>query len=147
MRTLRTQAAIALAAGLVGVAAAAGCARADEPAETTGTAAASAPGGQDPSDTPSDTGTGTGAERSSNEQAFLDDLAGRGVATDTAADTAVEVGLGICRGIAEGADPGTVLDRFRPFTTALAARDGDGGTNAADVGRALVDASRAHLCG
>lgn len=146
MRTMRTRAAIALAAGLVGVTAAAGCASpADEPAETTGTAAASAPGGQEPADTPS--GTGTGAERSSNEQAFLDDLAGRGVATDTAADTAVEVGLGICRGIAEGADPETVLDSVRPFTTALAARDGDGGADAADVGRALVDASRSHLCG
>lgn len=145
MRTMRTRAAIALAAGLVGVTAAAGCASpADEPAETTG-AAASAPGGQEPADTPS--GTGTGAERSSDEQAFLDDLAGRGVATDTAADTAVEVGLGICRGIAEGADPETVLDRVRPFTTALAARDGDGGADAADVGRVLVDASRSHLCG
>lgn len=146
MRTMRTRAAIALAAGLVGVAAAAGCASpADEPAETTG-AAVSAPGGQEPAGTtPSD--TGSGAERSSNEQAFLDDLAGRGVATDTAADTAVEVGLGICRGIAEGADPETVLDSVRPFTTALAARDGDGGADAADVGRALVDASRSHLCG
>lgn len=94
---------------------------------------------QQPDETPSE------PVRTRDEQAFLDDLTRLGVPTDSAAGTTVEVGIGICRGISEGAGADEILDHIRPITSALAARTG--GRDANEVGRALVDASRAHLCG
>lgn len=82
--------------------------------------------------------------RTRDEQAFLDDLTQRGVPTDSAADTTVEVGIGICRGLSDGTNPDEILNHIRPLTSALAAQTGDRDTG--EVGRALVDASRAHLC-
>ncbi len=82
--------------------------------------------------------------RSAREQSFLQDLADHGIPTATSPDTAIEVGYGICHGLDEGNDPGRVLERIRPFTSALAAHTG--GQDTAAVGRAVVDASRTHLC-
>lgn len=92
-------------------------------------------------DTATDAPEGTRPER---ERAYLDDLTSRGIRADASSDTTVEVGLGICRGLAEGLDPDAVLDRIGPLTTALAAQAE--GRDVTDVGNALVDASRAHLC-
>lgn len=83
--------------------------------------------------------------RARGQQAFLDDLSRLGLPTHTAADTTVEVGVGICRSIADGADSDTILDRIRPLTSALAAQSSEHDTD--EVGRAFIDASRAHLCG
>lgn len=133
----------ALAAGLAVTGLLAGC------GGTTGDPGTDAQTTSGPAAAPTTGGTSAAAddaaERTRVEQDFLDDLTARGVATDTAAETAVEVGLGICRGLEEGADEGTVLEQIRPFTSALAARDG--GTDAAGVGREFLEASRAHLCG
>lgn len=82
--------------------------------------------------------------RTRAEQAFVNDLSRRGLPTHTAADTTVEVGVGICRSLAEGEEPAVILDRLRPLTSALAAQHSDKDTDG--VGRALVDASRSHLC-
>lgn len=98
---------------------------------------------------PADTGRADGATgardvRSRTEQAFINDLSRMGLRTDTAVDTTVEVGVGICGSLAEGEEPDVILDRLRPLTSALAAQHSDKDTDA--VGRALVEASRAHLC-
>lgn len=82
--------------------------------------------------------------RTRDEQAFLDALTQRGVPTDSAADTTVEVGIGICRGLSEGTNADEILNHIRPLTSALAAQTGNLDTG--EVGQALVDASRAHLC-
>lgn len=79
-----------------------------------------------------------------NEQSFLDELAALGFPTGMTAETTIEVGIGICRGIADGADTDTVLDRIRPLTSAIAAQSAE--RDAAEVGSAIVDASRTHLC-
>ncbi|MDX2357235.1 DUF732 domain-containing protein [Dietzia sp. PP-33] len=86
----------------------------------------------------------TSPVRDGSEQHFLDDLAAFGLPTGMTAATTVEVGIGICRSIADGADTETILDRIRPLTSAIAAQDPERDT--AEVGRAIVDASRAHLC-
>lgn len=88
-------------------------------------------------------GTG-GPLRTEEERTFLADLAGLGLPTEMTAETTLEVGLGICRGIDDGADTETVLDRIRPLTSAIASQNDEWDT--ARVGRALIDASRAHLC-
>lgn len=82
--------------------------------------------------------------RTDDEQAFLADLSGLGPPTKMTADTTIEVGVGICRGIADGADTETILDRIRPLTSAIAAQSA--GLDTAEVGRTILDASRAHLC-
>ncbi|MDV8001735.1 DUF732 domain-containing protein [Rhodococcus sp. IEGM 1408] len=87
----------------------------------------------------------TGPARTAPEQEYLDQLAAFGVPTDMTSETTVEVGLGICRGIADGADTETILDRIRPLSSAIAAQDTRRDT--AEVGRAIIDASRTHLCG
>jgi hypothetical protein len=61
------------------------------------------------------------------------------------AETIVEVGIGVCRGEADGADTETILDRLRPLTGAIAAQEPELDTT--EVGRAIVEASRTHLCG
>lgn len=88
--------------------------------------------------------TGTRDARSRAEQAFINDLSRMGLPTDTAVDTTVEVGVGICQSLADGEEPDVILDRLRPLTSALSAQHSDKDTDA--VGRALVDASRSHLC-
>lgn len=90
-------------------------------------------------------GTAGGPARTGSEQDFLDQLTASGLPTEMTAATTVEVGLGICRSISDGADTETILDHLRPLTSAIAAQDADRDT--AGVGRALIDASRAHLCG
>lgn len=82
--------------------------------------------------------------RTDAEREFLADLSGVGLPTEMTAATTIEVGFGICRGIADGADTETVLDRIRPLTSAIAAQSPD--LDSAAVGRAIVDASRTHLC-
>ena len=89
-------------------------------------------------------GGARGPARTEGERHFLDDLAAFGLPTEMTAATTVEVGIGICEGIADGADDETILDRIRPLTSAMAAQDS--GRDTAEVGRAIVDASRAHLC-
>lgn len=84
------------------------------------------------------------AGRTVHEQTFLDEVAGYGFPTDMTADTVVEVGVGICQGLAEGADDATIIERIRPLTSAIAAQNADRGP--ADLGRAILEASRAHLC-
>ncbi len=82
--------------------------------------------------------------RASREQAFLDDVSEVGFPVDMTADTVIEVGIGICQGIDDGADEAEVLEQIRPLTDAFAAQSP--GHDDADVGRAIVEASRAHLC-
>ena len=82
--------------------------------------------------------------RTESERAFLDELVGSGLPADLTADTTVEVGIGICRGIADGVDTESVLDHLRPLTSAIAAQSS--GRDTAEVGRALIEASRTHLC-
>lgn len=82
--------------------------------------------------------------RTDGEQAFLDDLAQFGLPTGMSANTTVEVGIGICLKIAEGVDDETILDQIRPLSSAIASQIED--IDTAGVGRALVDASRTHLC-
>ncbi|HMT48898.1 DUF732 domain-containing protein [Dietzia sp. UBA5065] len=83
--------------------------------------------------------------RTNSETHFLDELTAIGIPTGMSADTTVEVGIGICRSIAHGAGLETILDRIRPLTSAIAAQDTR--LDTAEVGRAIVDASRTHLCG
>lgn len=82
--------------------------------------------------------------RTDDEQAFLDELTGLGLPTGMSADTTVEVGLGICQKIDDGVDTGTILDHIRPLSSAIATQSADHDTDR--VGRAIVEASRAHLC-
>lgn len=82
--------------------------------------------------------------RTEKEQAFLADLSGFGLPTEMTAVTTIEVGVGICDGIDDGADTETILDRIRPLTSAIAAQSAD--LDSAGVGRAILDASRTHLC-
>lgn len=121
-----------------------GCAS-PEPAEQ-------ADGGEPPSTTRAEQSTGHRADddghevvRTQDEQGYLEELSRLGLPARTAADTTVEVGIGICRTIADGADTDTILDGIRPLSSALAAQSGERDTQ--EAGRALVDASRAHLCG
>ncbi len=90
-------------------------------------------------------GDTSGSGRSEPEQEFLGQLSALGVPTDMTADTTVEVGIGICRGLADGVETETILDRIRPLSSAIAAHHAE--LDSAGVGRAIVDASRAHLCG
>lgn len=124
------------------VAAGSGCTSAQESAEPTSNAdtvvadpavADRAPAGAE-----------RGPTRTEDERQFLDELTAFGLPTEMTAATTVEVGIGICQGIDDGADVETILDRIRPLTSAIAAQDSDRDT--AEVGRAIVDASRAHLC-
>ena len=85
------------------------------------------------------TPTPTGPER-----AFLDDLVDSGLPADLTSETSVEVGIGICRSLDDGVGQDVILNRLRPLTTAIAAQSPDRDT--AEVGRALVRASRTHLC-
>lgn len=82
--------------------------------------------------------------RTASEQAFLDDLTEFGLPTGMSADTTVEVGIGICRNIDDGADTDTILDHIRPLSSAVASQSADHDTDR--VGRAIVEASRTHLC-
>lgn len=120
-----------------------GCAPADTPVDqppVVGTTEVSVVGAE------SAPGGGTrGPTRTEDERQFLDALAAFGLPTEMTAATTVEVGIGICQGIADGADDDTILDRIRPLTSAIAAQEADHDTT--EVGRAIVDASRAHLCG
>ena len=83
--------------------------------------------------------------RTDNEQAFLDELTEFGLPTGMSADTTVEVGIGICQNIDDGAGTDTILDHIRPLSSAIATQSADHDTDR--VGRAIVAASRAHLCG
>ena len=82
--------------------------------------------------------------RTDGEQAFLDDLAGFGLPTGMSANTTVEVGIGICQNIDDGTDTDTILDHIRPLSSAIAAQSAQHNTDR--VGRAIVEASRTHLC-
>lgn len=82
--------------------------------------------------------------RTTHQQTFLDDVAGFGFPTDMTADTIIEVGIGICQGIADGADDATILERIHPLTSAIAAQNAD--YDPSDLGRAILEASRTHLC-
>lgn len=82
--------------------------------------------------------------RSGDAQAFLDELTEFGLPTGLSADTTVEVGLGICQNIHDGVDTDTILDHLRPLSSAVATQSADHDTDR--VGRAIVDASRSHLC-
>lgn len=82
--------------------------------------------------------------RTDGEQAYLDDLTQFGLPTGMSADTTVEVGIGICQNIDDGADMGTILDHLRPLSSAIAAQSAAHDTDR--VGRAIVEASRTHLC-
>lgn len=126
----------------------AGCGAAGPELEPAGVAATAghelAPAEAAPTDEEATAADVAGPARTGPEQDFLDQLAVFGVPTDMTADTTVEVGIGICQGIADGADTETVLDRIRPLSSAIAAHDAERDT--AEVGRAIVDASRTHLC-
>lgn len=128
----------------------AGCGAADPEMKAAG-ASASASGQENAPTDGAATGGATTADgaadpaRTAPEQQYLDQLAAFGVPTDMTAETTVEVGLGICRGIADGADTETILDRIRPLSSAIAAQNTSRDT--AEVGRAIIDASRTHLCG
>lgn len=122
---------------------AAGCAAPDEAADGAQRTTSATP--TTPSTTQQHETSTREPDRARDEQAFLDELSRLGLPTHTAADTTVEVGVGICRSITEGAGTDTILDRIRPLTSALAAQTGERDTD--DVGRAFIDASRAHLCG
>ncbi|GAA1052587.1 MULTISPECIES: DUF732 domain-containing protein [Dietzia] len=138
---VRIPAAVALCAVL---AVGGGCGPAEEAtdrtvrAETTGQGAEAEAGG------PAAVGP-RGPARNGSEQDFLDDLTAFGLPTEMTAATTVEVGIGICRSISDGSDTETILDHLRPLTSAIAAQDPERDT--AEVGRAIIDASRAHLCG
>lgn len=82
--------------------------------------------------------------RTDSEQAFLDELTEFGLPTGMSADTTVEVGIGICENIDDGVDTETILDHIRPLSTAIATQSADHDTDR--VGRAIVEASRTHLC-
>lgn len=86
----------------------------------------------------------TSESRTNDEQAFLDELTEFGLPTGMSAETTIEVGIGICLKIAEGVDDETILDQIRPLSSAIASQIED--IDTAGVGRALVDASRTHLC-
>ncbi|UVE95135.1 DUF732 domain-containing protein [Dietzia sp. B32] len=131
------------ASALVALAAVAGACGtgAEDPAGTMSTVAASGFGSESSEQLPPEDRIDT---RTDEEQAFLADLSGFGLPTEMTAATTVEVGVGICRGIADGADTETILDRIRPLTSAIAAQTPD--LDTAEVGRAIVDASRTHLC-
>lgn len=83
-------------------------------------------------------------ERTDGEREFLDELAEFGLPTGMSAETTVEVGIGICESIAGGADTDTILDHIRPLSSAIASQSDDHDTDR--VGRAIVEASRTHLC-
>lgn len=141
--TISRHGVVAASAIVAFVAITAGCGTAGEEVQTAG-ATASAGQGIAPEDgAPADGGV-TGHARTEHEQEFLNDLTAFGLPTDKTADTTVEVGIGICRGITGGADTDAILDRIRPLTSAIAAHDAERDT--AEVGRAIVDASRTHLC-
>ncbi|MFN3602656.1 MAG: DUF732 domain-containing protein [Dietzia sp.] len=120
-----------------------GCAPAEDATDRTMRAETAGQGTDTADREPDDSGARVPA-RNGDEQAFLDDLTAVGLPTEMTAATTVEVGIGICRSIADGADTDTILDRIRPLTSAIAAQDEDRDT--AEVGRAIIDASRAHLC-
>ncbi|AWH95278.1 DUF732 domain-containing protein [Dietzia psychralcaliphila] len=122
----------------------AGCAAADEVPDRTVKAETAGQGAATSESEPVD-GSARGPARNGSEQEFLDDLTAFGLPTEMTAATTVEVGIGICRSITDGADTDTILDRIRPLTSAIAAQDAERDT--AEVGRAIIDASRAHLCG
>ncbi len=82
--------------------------------------------------------------RSASEQAFLDDLTEFGLPTGMSADTTVEVGLGICDTIADGAGTDVILTHIRPLSSAIASQSAEHDSDR--VGRAIVEASRTHLC-
>lgn len=125
------------------VAVSTGCAPADDATDRT-VRAETAGQGADTAEREPDGGGARGPARNGDEQAFLDDLTSIGLPTEMTAATTVEVGIGICRSIADGADTDTILDRIRPLTSAIAAQDAERDTT--EVGRAIIDASRAHLC-
>ena len=137
------------AAAIMTLGCAAGCGAAGPDVEAAGVAASAGQGPASadaaPTDGPTPDGGTAGTARTEPEQDFLVQLAAFGVPTDMTADTTVEVGIGICRGIADGADTETILDRIRPLSSAIAAHDPERDT--AEVGRAIVEASRTHLCG
>ncbi|MBB1030818.1 hypothetical protein G6027_07920 [Dietzia sp. SLG310A2-38A2] len=121
-----------------------GCAPADEDTDRTVRAETAGQGIEAAAEEPAD-GNTRGPARNGSEQDFLDDLTAFGLPPEMTAATTVEVGIGICRGISDGADTDTILDHLRPLTSSIAAQDPERDT--AEVGRALIDASRAHLCG
>lgn len=135
--------------GLCVAASTAGCGAADPEVEAAGASASAgqelAPTGGAATGGATADGDVAGPARTEPEQEFLDQLTVSGVPTDMTAETTVEVGLGICRGIADGADTETILDRIRPLSSAIAAQAPERDT--AEVGRAIIDASRTHLCG
>src|SRR5699024_6998665 len=106
------------------------------PAVTSATGGSTAPSADD---------GGKDVARTQDERGFLDELSRLGLPVRTAADTTVEVGNGICRTLDEGVDTVAILDGIRPISSALAAQSGE--RDAQEAGRALVDASRTHLCG
>lgn len=143
MRRVRARV-LAVTALLALTATASACGEAADGADGDGTTTAASPETV-VSDTTVRARPGTGGPlRSGEERAFLADLAGLGLPTEMTAETTLEVGLGICRGIDDGADTETILDRIRPLTSAIASQNDEWDT--AGVGRALIDASRAHLC-
>lgn len=82
--------------------------------------------------------------RTNSERAFLVELTEFGLPTGMSADTTVEVGVGICQNIDDGVDTDTILDHIRPLSSAIATQSTDHDTDR--VGRAIVEASRTHLC-
>lgn len=135
-----TRSRVLAASALVAVAAAGGCGtRAEAPVDSVSAVAEPRPV----------TSAQTGARdrpdpRTDDEQEFLAELSGFGLPTEMTAVTTIEVGVGICDGIDDGADTETILDRIRPLTSAIAAQSAD--LDSAGVGRAILDASRTHLC-
>lgn len=135
-----TRSRVLAASALIAVAAAGGCGtRAEAPVDSVSSVAEPRPV----------TSAQTGARdrpdpRTDDEQEFLAELSGFGLPTEMTAVTTIEVGAGICGGIADGADDETILERIRPLTSAIAAQNPD--LDTAEVGRAIVDASRTHLC-
>ncbi len=136
------RAASAVAAALVLLTTGCGAPDQDEQADDAVPAVTSATGG---STAPSADDGGKDVARTQDERGFLDELSRLGLPARTAADTTVEVGNGICRTLDEGVDTVAILDGIRPISSALAAQSGE--RDAQEAGRALVDASRAHLCG
>lgn len=82
--------------------------------------------------------------RTADQQAFLDDLTELGLPTGMSADTTVEVGIGICQNLDSGVDTDTILEHIRSLSSAIASQSPDHDTDR--VGRAIVEASRTHLC-
>lgn len=82
--------------------------------------------------------------RSDSEQAFLEDLTEFGLPAGLSSDTTVEVGLGICENIADGAGTDVILTHIEPLSSAIASQSAEHDSDR--VGRAIVEASRTHLC-